>query len=76
LTYNINKLTQQQIKGDNNLEELIKSLSGHIDSMQGSVKQVDGIVEALARAKGAVQARLFDHLDATQYEALVLGSND
>lgn len=46
-----------------------------MDSIQGNIKQVDGITESLARTKGAVQARLFDHLDTSQYEALVLGSD-
>lgn len=44
-----------------------------MDSMQGNLKQIEGINEAMSRSKAAVQATLFDHLDASKYEDVVLG---
>ena len=44
-----------------------------MDSMQGNLKQVEGVSEAIAKSKAAVQATLFNHLDATKYEGVVLG---
>jgi ABC-type transporter Mla subunit MlaD len=75
LIQNLSKLTYQQIKGDEDLEELVKHLNDHMDSIQGNIKQVNGIADALAKTKAAVQARLFNHLQTTQYEVLVLGNS-
>jgi len=44
-----------------------------VDSIEGNLKQVEDIAEAIAKSKAAVQATLFDHLDKTQYEEVVLG---
>lgn len=70
------KLTHRQIKDDEGLQDLIKHLSSHMESIQGNVKQVDGVDKVLAKTKGAVQARLLGHLDNEQYEAVMLGSID
>lgn len=51
----------------------MKDLSGHVDSMQGNIRQVDGITQAISKSKAAVQATLFDHLNSLQYEEVVLG---
>lgn len=37
------------------------------------MKQVRGITNAMAKGKAAVQATLFNHLESTQYEDIVLG---
>jgi len=69
-------LTFKQIKDDENLKVLVKDINGHMDTLLGNHSQVEGIFEALAKTKGAVQARLFDHLNTTQYEAVILGSDE
>jgi hypothetical protein len=51
----------------------VKDLQGHVDSIEGNMKQVKGITQAIAKSKAAVQATLFEHLDSTQYEEVVLG---
>lgn len=45
-----------------------------MDSIQGNLKQVEGIAEAIAKSKAAVQATLFDHVDCVNYEGIVLGT--
>lgn len=47
-----------------------------MDTVRSNLNQVDGIVEAVTKTKGIVQARLFDHLDMAEYELVVLGSDD
>lgn len=47
-----------------------------MESIQGNVKQVDGVDKVLAKTKGVLQARLLDHLDTEQYETVILGSID
>ena len=51
----------------------MKGIEDHMDSMQGNLKQVEGNSEAIAKSKAAVQATLFDHLDTSKYEEVVLG---
>lgn len=51
----------------------MEKLNGHVDSIQGNIKQVQGISEAMVKSKAAVQASLFGHLERTQYEDVVLG---
>ncbi|TVY49607.1 hypothetical protein LOCC1_G000375 [Lachnellula occidentalis] len=58
---------------DENIQDIVKGIENHMDSMQGNLKQVEGVSEAIAKSKAAVQATLFDHLDTSQYEEVVLG---
>ena len=37
------------------------------------MKQVEGITQAMAKSRAAVQATLFNHLESSQYEDIVLG---
>jgi hypothetical protein len=69
-------LTFKQIKDDENLKALVQDINGHMDTLQGNHSQVEGIFEALAKTKGAVQARLFSHLNTAQYEVAVLGGDE
>ncbi|PQE27927.1 kinetochore fta7 protein [Rutstroemia sp. NJR-2017a BBW] len=55
------------------LEEIMKSISGHVGSIQGNLEQIDGIGEAMTKTKAAVQATLFRHLDREQFDDVVLG---
>ncbi|KAE8452846.1 hypothetical protein EG329_013118 [Mollisiaceae sp. DMI_Dod_QoI] len=63
------------IQGDENLQGLMKGLHGHVETIQGNIKQVSGISEAISRSKAAVQAMLFGHLGGTQYREAILGSD-
>ncbi|KAM3065276.1 hypothetical protein ACMFMG_004338 [Clarireedia jacksonii] len=55
------------------LEEIMKSISGHVGSIQSNLEQIEGIGEAMTKTKAAVQATLFNHLDREQYDDVVLG---
>jgi hypothetical protein len=52
----------------------VKELHGHVDSIQGNIRQVQGVAQAISKSKAAVQATLFDQLDPSQYEEVVLGA--
>jgi len=69
------KLTRVQILGDDTLQDIVQGIEGHMESMQGNLKQVEGVNEVIAKSKAAVQATLFDHLDGSSYEEVVLGLN-
>ncbi|KAF8863585.1 hypothetical protein BDZ45DRAFT_644426 [Acephala macrosclerotiorum] len=62
-----------RIQDDENLQGLIKGLHGHVDTIQGNIKQVGGISEAIVKSKAAVQATLFGHLSGSQYSEVMLG---
>ncbi|KAM4059161.1 CENP-Q, a CENPA-CAD centromere complex subunit [Hirsutella rhossiliensis] len=55
------------------LRQLAVQLGGHVESMRANLRQADGIVPQLARARAALQAALHTHLDQDQYERVVLG---
>jgi hypothetical protein len=55
------------------LAALVEKLTDHVDSIQGNLKQVQGITQAMATSRAAVQATLFSHLESSQYEDIVLG---
>ncbi|KAH8811738.1 CENP-Q, a CENPA-CAD centromere complex subunit-domain-containing protein [Xylogone sp. PMI_703] len=62
--------------GDNMDEDytaLIQEVNGHLDSIRGNLNQIQGISQAMARGKAAVQTTLFDHLEEERYEQVVLG---
>lgn len=62
-----------QLLQDENLQAVVADLQGHVDSIEGNLKQVEGIAQAIAKSKAAVQATLFGRLDRVLYEDLVLG---
>ncbi|KAF5875308.1 putative kinetochore protein fta7 protein [Botrytis fragariae] len=55
------------------LEGIVKSTDGHVDSIKGNLQQIEGITDAMAKSKASVQAALFSHLDLDQYNDVVLG---
>ncbi|TEY71194.1 hypothetical protein BOTCAL_0099g00210 [Botryotinia calthae] len=55
------------------LEGIVKSIDGHVDSIKGNLQQIGGITDAMAKSKASVQAALFSHLDLEQYNDVVLG---
>jgi hypothetical protein len=65
--------TANIVQEDEDLQGIVEKLNGHVDSIQGNIKQVQGISEAMVKSKAAVQASLFNHLERTQYEDVVLG---
>ncbi|KAG9232182.1 exocyst complex component Sec6-domain-containing protein [Amylocarpus encephaloides] len=58
---------------DDALIKVVQDIESHVDSLNGNVMQLAGIPEAMSKAKAAVQATLFDHLESTRYEDVVLG---
>lgn len=58
---------------DEALAALAGKLTGHVDSIQGNMKQVQGITQAIVSGRAAVQAKLFSHLESGKYEDIVLG---
>ncbi|KAH8599133.1 centromere protein Q [Bisporella sp. PMI_857] len=67
------ELTSFQVKPDHNLATILNELDGHVDSIQSNIGQVQGIAEAVTRSKAAVQATLFEHLERSEYEKVILG---
>lgn len=43
-----------------------------MDSIQGNIGQIQGVTEAVAKTKGALQDTLFHDLEVSQYEYVVL----
>ncbi len=68
------KLNHLQIQADEHLQTLVKDLDGHVDSIQGNIRQVHGVFQAISKSRAAVQATLFDRLDSLQYDEVVLGN--
>ena len=62
-----------QLAQDEHLQAVVTGLQGHVDSIEGNLKQVEGITDAIARSRAAVQTTLFGHLNSAQYENVVLG---
>ncbi|RDW75570.1 hypothetical protein BP5796_06391 [Coleophoma crateriformis] len=58
---------------DTKLLSLIQEVNDHVSSMQGNMSQIQGIGEAIANGKAAIQTTLFEHLMHDQYEEVVLG---
>ena len=54
----------------------MSELEGHVDSIEGNIKQVQGISQAMANSKAAVKATLFDHLDNSLYDDVMLGAEE
>ncbi|KAL1864743.1 hypothetical protein Daus18300_007545 [Diaporthe australafricana] len=58
---------------DEELMTLSKQIGSHMDSMQGNLQQIGGIVPAISRSKAALQQVVLKHLDEDQYDKLLLG---
>ncbi|TAQ83984.1 hypothetical protein B7494_g7693 [Chlorociboria aeruginascens] len=61
------------LENEAGLQSITKDINGHVDSVMGNLKQVDGITEAITASKAAVQATLFGHLQREQYDDIILG---
>ncbi|KAI3395800.1 hypothetical protein diail_883 [Diaporthe ilicicola] len=59
--------------GDEELMTLSKQIGSHMDSMQGNLQQIDGVIPAISRSKAALQQVVLKHLDEEQYDKLLLG---
>ncbi|OAA60946.1 hypothetical protein SPI_04970 [Niveomyces insectorum RCEF 264] len=59
---------------DKDFLSLATQLSNHMDSLQGNLQQIDGVVPAIAQSKAALRQVLHQHFDPEQYERIVLGS--
>lgn len=58
---------------DEELMTLSKQIGSHMDSMQGNLQQIGGVVPAISRSKAALQQVVLQHLDEEQYDKLLLG---
>ncbi|KAI6714157.1 hypothetical protein PZA11_004147 [Diplocarpon coronariae] len=65
-----------ELHDDENLQALVKDLDGHVGTVQGNIQQIEGISQAIANSRAAVQASLFQRLDNAQYYEVVLGTED
>ncbi|EKD21395.1 uncharacterized protein L3040_000569 [Drepanopeziza brunnea f. sp. 'multigermtubi'] len=61
------------LQDDPDLQDLVNSLEGHVNTVQGNLKQVEGVSQAMANSRAAVQATLFHRLDSARYDDVVLG---
>ncbi|KAL2071472.1 hypothetical protein VTL71DRAFT_12707 [Oculimacula yallundae] len=62
------------VEDDEDLNALVNQLDGHVDSIRGNIKQVEGVSQAILKSRAAVQATLFEHLDIAHYDDVVLGA--
>ncbi|CAG8954064.1 hypothetical protein HYFRA_00009165 [Hymenoscyphus fraxineus] len=67
-------LPSLDVSQDEKLQAVIREVEGHVDSLQSNIKQLEGIPDAISKAKAAVQVTLFDHLEETRYKDVLLGS--
>ncbi|KAI1106489.1 CENP-Q, a CENPA-CAD centromere complex subunit-domain-containing protein [Jackrogersella minutella] len=58
---------------DEELLGLAGQIASHMESMRGNLQQVDGVVPAIARSRGALRAALQSRLDREMLENVVLG---
>lgn len=58
---------------DEELLTLSKQIGSHMESMQGNLQQIGGVVPAISRSKAALQQLIQKHLDEEQYDKVVLG---
>lgn len=59
--------------GDEELITLSKQIGSHMESMQGNLQQIGGVVPAISRSKAALQHVMQKHLDEEQYDKVLLG---
>lgn len=58
---------------DEELVTLSKQIGSHMESMQGNLQQIGGVVPAISRSKAALQQLMQKHLDEEQYDKVLLG---
>ncbi|KAH7627168.1 CENP-Q, a CENPA-CAD centromere complex subunit-domain-containing protein [Sordaria sp. MPI-SDFR-AT-0083] len=61
------------IEGDEELVKLAQQLGSHMESMRGNLEQIEGVVPAIEKTKGALQGVLQKYLDEKQHEQVVFG---
>ncbi|KAG8163808.1 hypothetical protein KVR01_005726 [Diaporthe batatas] len=59
--------------GDEELVALSQQIGSHMESMQGNLQQIGGVVPAITRSKAALQQVMLKHLDEEQYDKVLLG---
>ncbi|KAK3684229.1 S-adenosyl-L-methionine-dependent methyltransferase [Podospora appendiculata] len=62
------------IQEDAELVVLSQQLKNHMESMRGNLQQIEGVLPAIAKSKGALQGLLHKHLDPRQYDQVLLGA--
>ncbi|TLD24769.1 hypothetical protein PspLS_05999 [Pyricularia sp. CBS 133598] len=58
---------------DEDLLKISQQIGSHMESMQGNLRQVDGILPAMETTKAALHEVLLKHLDSTKCEEVLLG---
>lgn len=58
---------------DEETKAAVLQLGGHVESMRVNLQQVEGIVPEMAKSQAALRMVLMKHLDAEQYDRVVLG---
>jgi CENP-Q, a CENPA-CAD centromere complex subunit len=64
--------TGQDLQADE-LVALSQQVGSHMESMKGNLQQIEGVLPAIAKSRAALQEVLHKHLDAQQYEQVLLG---
>ncbi|KAK3490590.1 CENP-Q, a CENPA-CAD centromere complex subunit-domain-containing protein [Neurospora hispaniola] len=63
----------KEIEGDEELVKVAQQLGSHMESMRGNLEQIEGVVPAMEKTKGALQGVLQKYLDDKQYDQVVFG---
>lgn len=63
----------KEIEGDEELVKVAQQLGSHMESMRGNLEQIEGVVPAMEKTKGALQGVLQKYLDEKQYEQVAFG---
>ncbi|KAK3397431.1 CENP-Q, a CENPA-CAD centromere complex subunit-domain-containing protein [Sordaria brevicollis] len=63
----------KEIEDDEELVKVAQQLGSHMESMRGNLEQIEGVVPAMEKTKGALQGVLQKYLDEKQYEQVVFG---
>lgn len=58
---------------DEELVSLSKQIGSHMESMQGNLQQIGGVVPAISRSKAALQQVIQRHLGEEAYDKVLLG---
>lgn len=69
---NLRLLLSQNLE-DEELLKISQQIGSHMDSMQGNLRQVDGILPAMEITKAALHDVLLKQLDSTKCEEVLLG---
>jgi hypothetical protein len=58
---------------DEELMKLSQQLGSHMESMQGNLQQIGGVIPAISKSKAALQRVMLKHLGEEQYDKVLLG---